>query len=84
MWEPERVPSGIPERIVSRARRLPMSDLTDWADQAIYATGRSLTSYQRDRVPEFLLEAQTGAQVLLSIVDEIRRRDDPTQRLDHL
>jgi len=80
MWEPDKVPNGIPEKVMGRVRRLPMSDLTDWADQAICSTGRSLTAYQRDRVPEFLLEAQTGAQVLLAIVNEIRRRDDPTQR----
>lgn len=75
MFSKKHVESGIPEKIVTRVRKLPTSDLVDWADQAIYTTGRCLTTYQRERNPQFLQEAQTGAQVLLAITEEMLRRE---------
>ena len=75
MFSKKRVDAGIPEKIVSRVSKLPTSDLVDWSDQAIYTVGRCLTQFQRDREPQYLQEAQTGAQVLLAITDEMLRRE---------
>jgi hypothetical protein len=75
MFRSKRLPTGISEKVVKRVGMLPASDLVDWADQAIYSTGRSLTSYMRDRSPEALREAHVGAEVILAIVEEIQRRD---------
>ena len=61
-------------KIAKRLSRLPEADLIAWGDQAIYTTGRYLTAYQRERLPEYLDEARTGAEALLAVVDEIRRR----------
>ena len=63
-----------PSRLQKRISRLPEADLIAWGDQAIYSTGRYLTAYQRERLPEYLDEAQTGAEALLAVVEEIRRR----------
>lgn len=72
MW---RKRAAAPEsRISKRLSRLPEADLVAWGDQAIYSTGRYLTAYQRERLPEYLDEARTGAEALLAVVDEIRRR----------
>jgi hypothetical protein len=48
-----------------------------WSDQAIYSAGRNLSAYLKDSNPDQLAEATTGAQVLLAIVTEIRRRESP-------
>lgn len=66
-----------PGRVASRLQKLPDHDLIAWADQAIYAVGRNLTAYQRERAPEYLEEAAMGAQVLLEAVNEIGRRSAP-------
>lgn len=63
-----------PTKIAQRLSRLPEADLVAWGDQAIYTTGRYLTAYQRERLPEYLDEARTGAEALLAVVDEIKRR----------
>lgn len=73
----KRAPAGISEKVLKRVGMLASADLIDWADQAISTTGRSLTAYQRDRSPDMLYEAHMGAEVLLAIVEEIQRRDQP-------
>ena len=71
MWRKRKEsPSGLHKRV----SRLPEADLIAWGDQAIYTTGRYLTAYQRERLPEYLDEAQNGAEALLVVVEEIRRR----------
>jgi hypothetical protein len=75
MWR-KRAPEG-DSKIAKRLSRLPEADLVAWADQAIYSTGRYLTAYQRERLPEYLEEARSGAEALLEVVDEIRRRQAP-------
>lgn len=77
MWGKRKdIPTGIPEHIVRRVGMLPTGDLVEWADQAIYTTGRYLTLHQRTRDLADLDEALTGAQVLLAITEEMRRRAD--------
>jgi hypothetical protein len=72
------VDPGIPEHVTRRVAKLSTEDLVMWADQAIYTSGRYLTLHLKDRTtPEYLNEATTGAQVLLAIVTEIRRRETP-------
>jgi hypothetical protein len=73
MWRKSSPPKG--DKISRRVGSLPRADLVTWSDQALYAVGRNLTAYQRDPLPEYLYEAQEGAQVLLAIVEEIRRRE---------
>lgn len=75
MWR--RKPGGLDPRITSRTKKLGQGDLISWADQAIYSTGRNLTSYQRTDDETFLEEAHSAAQVLLAIVSEIRSRRQP-------
>lgn len=75
MWPKRKdVPSGIPQKIIDRVAMLHTPDLVQWADQAIYTTGRSLTSHIREPSADLLAEALTGARVLLAITEEIARR----------
>lgn len=69
------------ERPVTKAERrivlLPTHDLIPWAEQCLYGVGRNLNDWSRDvaRV-ELLEEAHQSAEVLLAVVEEIRRRSD--------
>jgi hypothetical protein len=72
---PKTVDPGIPAHIVRRVEKMSRDDLVMWADQAIYTSGRYMTAYLKNPSPENLDEATTGAQVLLAIVNEMRRRD---------
>lgn len=74
MFRTKTVDAGIPEKVVKRARMLSNEDLVTWADQAIYSTGRYLTAHLREATSENIDEARTGAQVLLAITDEMKRR----------
>ena len=74
MWRRQPQPGVLPKKIVDRVAALPTPDLIQWADQALYTTGRSLTSHMREHSPDMISEAVTGAQVLLAITEEIRRR----------
>lgn len=73
MWR--RATDRADSRISKRLSRLAEPDLVAWADQAIYSTGRYLTAYQRERVPQYLDEARSGAEALLAVIEEIRRRE---------
>ena len=73
MWRKASPPKG--DKISRRVASMSRSDLVAWSDQALYAVGRNLTAYQREPLPEYLQEAQTGAQALLAIVEEIKRRE---------
>lgn len=64
-------------KVAKRVARLSEADLVAWGDQALFSTGRYLTAYQRERLPEYLDEARQGAEALLAVVDEIRRRQAP-------
>lgn len=65
---------SVPGHITRRVSALATADLTAWADQAIYTTGRYLTLYGRTGDARDLEEALTGAQVLHAIVAEIKQR----------
>lgn len=75
MWGRNKaVAAEIPEKILQRVEKLSTSDLIAWADQALYTTGRYLTAHIKDSDPALMDEARTGAQVLLAIADELKRR----------
>lgn len=76
MWGKRKSTSNgyLPKKIVDRVSVLSTPDLIQWADQAIYTTGRSLTAHQRQPSVDLLAEAVTGAQVLLAITEEIAHR----------
>lgn len=73
MWRKKHPPVG-DSRLERRVASLGTADLVSWADQAIYATGRNLTAWQREGLSEYLSEAQQGAEALAAIVRELGRR----------
>lgn len=58
-----------------RVSKLPTADLVQWAEQALYGIGRSLSTYQRSTEnEEFLDEAVMGAEALHVVLKEVAAR----------
>ena len=49
-------------------------DLVMWAENALYVIGKEITHHQRDRSLEALDEAELGAEALVAIVRELKKR----------
>jgi hypothetical protein len=45
-----------------------------WAENALYVIGKELTHHQRDRNIDSLSEAEMGAEALLAITRELKKR----------
>ena len=50
------------------------SDLIMWAENALYVIGKEVTHHQRDKNLDSLYEAELGAEALLAIVRELKKR----------
>jgi len=46
-----------------------------WAENALYVIGKGLTQWQRSNSDELLEEAHEGAQALLAITTELKKRN---------
>ena len=57
-----------------RAARIATPDLYGWAEQALNGIGMALNDWRRDPLGPALDEAATGAEALLAVVQELRRR----------
>ena len=66
------------ERIAKRVSRIPTVDLTTWADQSIYALGRSLSTFERERSEAAMKELADGAEALHAVVHELNKRMNNT------
>lgn len=62
------------EKVAKRVSRIPTGELEMWTDQAIYELGRCLSNYQKSRDKFYLNEAQTGAEALHAVVEELHKR----------
>jgi hypothetical protein len=45
-----------------------------WAENALFVIGKEVTHHQRNKSIESLLEAELGAEALLAIVRELKKR----------
>jgi hypothetical protein len=57
-----------------RIGTLSSHDLISWTENALYVIGKEITHYQRDRNMESLYEMELGAEALLGIVKELKKR----------
>ena len=57
-----------------RVAKLPTDELILWGENALYAIGKDLTSWQRHRDAAGLGDAALGAEALVAVVAELQRR----------
>lgn len=63
-----------PEKLANRVSKIPTTELSTWADQALYELGRCLSSYQRSGDNLYIAEALIGAQALHAVVTVMEQR----------
>ena len=57
-----------------RAARIATPDLSMWAEQALTSIGRTVRDWHGDDATFALQEAEMGAEALLAVIRELRRR----------
>ena len=61
-------------KIQKRVASISTSDLTLWAENALFVIGKEITHHQRHHNIDALLEAELGAEALLAITQELIKR----------
>ena len=60
--------------MAKRVSGIGTSDLIMWAENALFVLGKEITHHQRNKSMDSLLEAELGAEALLAIVRELKKR----------
>jgi hypothetical protein len=61
---------------MTRVEKIGTTDLVVWAENSLFAIGKNLTHWERDRNPALLEEAHMGAEALHAITNELKRRSN--------
>ena len=61
-------------KIQKRISSLGTTELVTWAENALFVIGKEITGWQRSKNVEVLLDSEIGAETLLEIVKELKRR----------
>jgi len=61
-------------KLEKRVASIPTHELIGWAENALFEIGKGLTRSLHDRNPDVLAELEMGAEALLAITKEIRKR----------
>ena len=64
---------NVPERVIRRARKVPMGTEKQWVDQTLYLIGTNVTHHEPGS--PLLDEAITAAQATLALLVEMRNRE---------
>jgi hypothetical protein len=63
-----------PTKLEKRVASIPTHELIGWAENALFEIGKGLTRSLHDKNPDVLAELEMGAEALLAITKEIRKR----------
>lgn len=64
----------LPTKLMTRVAKIPTSELIQWSENSLFQIGKYLTHYQGDNNPDMLEEAHMGAEALLAITSELKKR----------
>lgn len=74
IFKKKQVGPQLPGKLLKRVEKVGTTDLVIWAENALFVLGKNLTHWEKDRTPELLEEAHMGAEALLAITNELKRR----------
>lgn len=63
-----------PTKLQKRVASIGTSELISWTENALYVIGKEITHYQRDKDIDALYEMELGAEALLAITQELKKR----------
>ena len=61
-------------KLEKRVSGIGTTDLIMWAENALYVIGKNVTHFQRSQGFEALFEAEEGAEALLAVIRELKKR----------
>jgi hypothetical protein len=61
-------------KIQKRVASLSTPELTSWVENSLFVIGKEITHHQKTRNIEALYEMELGAEALLAIVQELKKR----------
>lgn len=62
-----------PTKLQKRISGIPTNELVTWAENSLYVIGKNIVHHQRDGI-EAISEAEMGAEALLEITRELKKR----------
>jgi hypothetical protein len=65
----------LPTKLTKRVEKIGTSELIVWSENALFAIGKNLTTWARNKDASLLEEAHIGAQALLAITTELKKRE---------
>lgn len=63
-------------KLQKRVEKIGTTDLVLWAENALFAIGKNLTHWSREHDAALLEEAHLGAEALLAITAELKKRNN--------
>jgi hypothetical protein len=63
-------------KIEKRVASIATPDLVSWAENALFVIGKELTGWMKSKSPTQLDEALLGAEALLAIAKELKKRSE--------
>jgi hypothetical protein len=64
-----------PTKLEKRVAKIGTTDLVLWAETSLYSIGKNITHWAKESEPFLLEEAHLGAEALLAITTELKRRE---------
>lgn len=75
IFQKTKVGHQLPTSLTKRVEKIGTSELVLWAENALFAIGKNLTHWSRSADAELLEEAHIGAEALLAITLELKKRE---------
>lgn len=63
-----------PTKLQKRVASISTSDLVAWTENSLFVIGKEITHYQKNKNIDALYEMELGAEALLAIVQELKKR----------
>ncbi len=63
-------------KLQKRVAKIGTSELIMWAENSLFVIGKNLTHWGKEQNDFLLDEAHTGAQALLAITEELKKRNN--------
>lgn len=64
-----------PTKLQKRVEKIGTTDLVLWAENALFVIGKNLTHWTREHDNALLEEAHMGAEALMAITEELKKRN---------
>lgn len=73
-WRKKSIEKNFSEKVARRVSKIPTADLSNWIEQSLYETNRTLSTYQASGDPVHLNDLLLGAEAVNALISELYNR----------